>query len=206
MIIFGTRGVTYRYNKGQFYCPECGPDVDFKHKRVRRFFTLYFIPVLPLDLLGEYVECANCHSTFRKDVLEFDPGAASASFEAEFHVAIRKVMIKMMLADGQTDDAEVTSVGEIYTQLTDKPLSETAIRDEAVTLETDGQTVEDYVRSVRGQLNDQGKELVLRAALAIAAADGEIADEEAELLVRVGRAMDMTAAHVRGVLAGGGEA
>ncbi|MEO0606056.1 MAG: TerB family tellurite resistance protein [Myxococcota bacterium] len=206
MIIFGTRGVTYRHNKGRFYCPECGPDMDFKHKHVRRFFTLYFIPVLPLDLLGEYVECVNCHSTFRKDVLEFDPRAAGVAFEAEFHVAIRKVMIKMMLADGQIDDAEVTSVGEIYTQLTDKPLSEAAIRDEAVTLETDGQTVEDYVRSVRGQLNDQGKELVLRAALAIAAADDEIADEEAELLVRVGRAMDMTAAHVRGVLAAGGEA
>ena len=51
MIIFGTRGITYRMAAGRFACPSCGPGTGFTHRRVRRFFTLYFIPVIPLDQL-----------------------------------------------------------------------------------------------------------------------------------------------------------
>lgn len=200
MVIFGTRGVTYRHKAGAFYCPNCGPEQDFKHKRVRRFFTLYFIPVLPLDLLGEYVECARCRGTYHKDVLTFDPSAADAEFEAEFHGAIRRVMIKMMMADGVIDDEEITTITAIYAKLADKQLTETAIRDEAVELEGDDQSLKDYVASVRGNLNDNGKELVIRAALSVAAADGEIADEERLLLLEIGEAMEMSKAHVMGVL------
>ena len=55
-IIFGTRGVTSKKDRGQFQCPQCGSGCEYVHKSVRRFFTLYFIPVIPLDHLGEIAE------------------------------------------------------------------------------------------------------------------------------------------------------
>ena len=48
MIIFGTRGVKSTLSQGQFDCPQCGSNRAYKHKKVTRFFTLYFIPVIPL--------------------------------------------------------------------------------------------------------------------------------------------------------------
>ena len=49
LIIFGTRGVTYSVATGEFHCPSCAIKRGYDHKRVRRFFTLYFIPLIPLD-------------------------------------------------------------------------------------------------------------------------------------------------------------
>ena len=69
MIIFGTQGVTYSKGKGRFSCPSCCCTRPYDHKRVRRFFTLYFIPVIPLDQLEEYVECESCRDTFQLSVL-----------------------------------------------------------------------------------------------------------------------------------------
>ena len=58
-----------------------------------------------------------------------------------------------------------------------------------------------YVSSVRDRLNDRGKEAVIHAALQVASADGELSDEERILLLQIGEAMDMTQAHLMGVMA-----
>ena len=79
MIIMGTRGVTMTPQKGDFYCPTCCETQPYHHKRVRRFFTLYFIPVIPLDVLGEYVECQTCMDTYKTAVLEIDAQALAAN-------------------------------------------------------------------------------------------------------------------------------
>src|SRR5687768_587685 len=110
LIIFGTRGVTYGSEGGQFFCPDCEGKEQYLHRKVRRFFTLYFIPVIPLDLLGEYIECQRCTSTYREDVLAFDPQQQADAEEAEFQKAMRRVLVLMMLADGVVDDSEVEAI------------------------------------------------------------------------------------------------
>lgn len=185
------------HEKGNFDCPDCG-QAPYAHKRVRRFFTLYFIPVIPLDVLGEYVECSSCKGTYKPDVLSFDPAAANAEFEAEFHNAIRAVMVMMMLADGIIDDDEVTTISKVYEAMAGKPLEEAAIRRQAAELQ--GQSVIDVMRALAGTLNDNGKETVLRSAFMVAAADGNIANEEVALLGEIGTALDMSKAHLKGVL------
>jgi hypothetical protein len=69
LIIFGSRSVTGSMGTGSFDCPQCGTNAPYEHKRVRRFFTLYFIPLIPLRTLGEYVECGQCRGTYKPEVL-----------------------------------------------------------------------------------------------------------------------------------------
>ncbi|HEY4055992.1 MAG TPA: zinc-ribbon domain-containing protein [Kofleriaceae bacterium] len=71
LIIFGRRNMTKTANAGQFTCPRCGPASHYEHKQVKRWFTLYFIPVIPLGVVGEYVECRACAGTFKPEVLRF---------------------------------------------------------------------------------------------------------------------------------------
>lgn len=68
-ILFGFRGITYGKGKGTFQCPYCEEQTSYERKRVRRFFTLFFIPLIPLDLLLEYVECRRCYHNFRPEAL-----------------------------------------------------------------------------------------------------------------------------------------
>jgi tellurite resistance protein len=200
LIIFRTRGVTYGTGEGRFFCPQCGDEQHYARKRVRRFFTLDFIPVIPMDLLGEYVECRGCRDTFKPEVLDYDPGASAAEFEAEFQKAIMRVMVQMMMADGVIDDEEIASIREIYGNVSGKPVTAGAVRREIETVEKDRRDVAEYLAKIEPSLNDRGKELVLSAALMVAFADGTFQDEERELFSRIARALRISPAHLRGLI------
>lgn len=200
MIIFGTRGVTYSYNKGDFHCPSCGSQRPYNHKRVRRFFTLYFIPVLPLDLLGEYIECPNCRGTYRTEVLNFDPGAQGQKFEAEFHRAIKRVMVLMMLADGVVEDEEVEVIRKIYSQLTDSEMSEDDVHDEIKEVQRAKLDVKSALSKCVGFLNEDGKKMVVKAAFLVAAADGVFQDEEKALIATIGQSLGLSSAQLNSII------
>ena len=202
MIIFGTRGITTTPERGEFFCPACAGTQPFGLKRVRRFFTLYFIPLIPLDKIGEYVECGGCRNTWNPDVRDYDPNAGAAEIEAGWRTAIRKVMIHMLLADGVVDDAEVDTASEIHLQITGDALDPAALRNEIAAVQQTGEDFSGALRDLQGSLNDEGKEIVLKAALFVALADGEFQEEEQDLLARIGSDLGMSAAHIKGVVAG----
>lgn len=60
MIIFGSRGTTRFVASLFFVCSICGTPAAHQLYRVRRWFTLFFLPIFPLGH-GKYVEqCAMC--------------------------------------------------------------------------------------------------------------------------------------------------
>lgn len=197
LIIFGTRGVTYSFEDGDFSCPACQQRRSYHHRRVRRFFTLYFIPLVPLDLLGEYVECDVCASTFNPDVKHFDPAGEAQAFAAEYQYAIKRVMVLMMMADGVIDDAEVGVIADIYQAITGSPLTEAGVRSEISEAEAAGSSVAHYLGSMQGKLNHNGKSEVVRAAFMVAAADGVIHDDETALLTQIGDALGLSKNEMR---------
>ena len=198
-IIFGTRGVTYSAAKGTFHCPSCDDTREYNHKRVRRFFTLYFIPLIPLDKLGEYVECQTCKNTYELSVLDYNPQAAAAAFQADWERAVRRTMVQMMLADGNIEAKELAALKETYQNIATRGITQQELDDEIAAVRTDGKDVTTYLSEIAGSLNDHGKEMVVRAALAVAAADGKFQDEEIKLLNSIGEALQMTPAHLRGL-------
>lgn len=174
--------------------------MPYSHKRVRRFFTLYFIPLMPLDLHGEYIECQRCGGTYTLEVLNFDPAAGQAELEAEFHRAIKQVMVGMLLADGAVEDEEVETVRKIYGQLAGNEISDEALRTEISRAQTQTLSVTESLEQIAGNLNDNGKAMVVKAAFLVAAADGEFQEEEKVLMASIGQSLGMSAAHVNGVI------
>jgi zinc-ribbon family len=69
MIIFGMGSKHKKIGEGDFYCPHCRGRQYYFHKKAKRYFTLYFIPLIPLNDLGEFIECQTCKSTFSMEVL-----------------------------------------------------------------------------------------------------------------------------------------
>lgn len=72
MLIWGSKGKEKEISQGQFFCPKCGDLRPYKHKRVSKYFTLYFIPLFETKNLGEVVECQICSSGFDPKILEPD--------------------------------------------------------------------------------------------------------------------------------------
>ena len=204
MIIFGTRGMTSNAASGDFHCPECSPvfkaKMNYVHKKVRRFFTLYFIPLIPLDLHGEYIECQRCRGTYKLGILDYDPDKENAEFEAEYHRTIKLVMIQMMLADGVIDDEEIDAIRNIYSHLTGKEITVGEIRADSASLQASKQDICTMLKGMAGSLNDNGKAMVVRAAFMVATADGEFHDDEKILISSLGRAMSMSGNELKAII------
>ncbi len=70
LILLGSAGRARTVGRGQFYCPRCQTMRAYEHKRLTRYFTLYFIPIFPVERLGEFIECEVCHTAFDLAVLQ----------------------------------------------------------------------------------------------------------------------------------------
>lgn len=196
LVIFGTRGRSHTIGSGQFYCPREGGDRRYEHKEARRWFTLFFIPLIPLDRLGDYIECTTCNSTYYPTVLEAPTGA---SIQDVMTQAIRYVAVAMTLADGHVDPAERRVATEVVRQFASVEYGEADLAADLDSLDPAG--LVDNLEELGGILNQHGKEAVLEAAMRLAASDGSIDPTEIATIERIGQALSMTDAHIRGVVA-----
>ena len=79
LIIYGTRTSPCRAEEGSFVCPCCNMQRTFHLMNMKRWFTLYFLPVLPIGSAGEYVECKSCGGTYGVEVLSMGPNQTYAT-------------------------------------------------------------------------------------------------------------------------------
>jgi len=194
MIFYGTRGITLTGDSGNFICPHCVGEQPYRRRKVRRFFTLYFIPLIPLNLVGEYVECKSCKNTYNDKVLELKERTESEenAFEAEYQRAVRRSMAIMVLADGKVEETEVNAMANIFGIITGKEVSYDDMLAEIEATKKEGLEIESYLKSINGLVNIKGKELIVRALISVAYADGEFDDEEKRTLIDAVAAMDIS--------------
>lgn len=200
MIIWGSKGITRTTGDGTFNCPVCTSPQHFEQKRIRKFFTLYFIPLFPTSTLGEYVECRRCQGTFDPTIRNYDPAQESQQAEALFMTAVKLIMVHMSLADGSVDPQEIHQIQTIYQELTGTQISETDITEEIQAASASSTTLFELLDHLVGQLNDHAKETALRSAYLIAAADDHVDPAEMELITKIGYHLGMTPTHLNGVI------
>ncbi len=70
LIIWGTKVIGRTLDKGYFYCPACQTNQEYHAKEWHKLFTLFFIPILPIKLLGTYIECTSCVTTYYPAILK----------------------------------------------------------------------------------------------------------------------------------------
>jgi len=73
LIIWGSTSRDKVLGQGMFGCPNCRQTTPFTHKKVQRYFTLYFIPLFPIGTIAEFVECGQCGGNFQASVLQQIP-------------------------------------------------------------------------------------------------------------------------------------
>ncbi len=201
MIIFGTRGVRSTKATGTFNCPQCEADRGYRHRKVTQFFTLYFIPLIPLGNKGEYVECDHCKGTFITKVINNTASGDKEAFMAMYEQAIRHVMVKIMLADGVIDNNEKVMVLNIINKYGHNDMSSFQLDDYIKEVQADSSDISTYLKNVGPSLNEHGKELLIKCALDVAYSDGHFDDSERKMILEMGVIMEMSSAHIKGIMA-----
>ena len=200
MIIFGTRGVKSTISQGEFNCPQCETTKNYKLKKVTQFFTLYFIPLIPLGKKGEYVECQSCKGTFIPNVLKYQTDTGNDAFLSEYEKAMKHSLVLIMLADGHIDPNEKSTVLNIVNKFGHEDMTMSQLERLHNHRPKGARRYYDLLRGVTPRLNEHGKEMVIKCALAVAAADGNIDPSELELIKTMASTMEMSGSHLKGIL------
>lgn len=219
-IIFGTRGVRSTIKEGKFLCPQCQSFTPYKHKKVTQFFTLYFIPLIPLGSRGTYVECQQCRNTFVERVLELSQIVAQqpkveeqvaeeiiqntkhieppVEFLSEKQKAIKKLLILMILADGKIENSEIAAFHKIYKQTTGLTVND--IYKEIDEVKIENKSARQYLKEIEHLLNDEGKIEIIKSGMMIAAADGHIDPSELSMITSFGKALGMSQSQIKEIV------
>jgi hypothetical protein len=196
ILIWGWRVRFKTLMEGVFFCPTCGGDRSFARKQGRNWFTLFFIPLIPLAHVGdEFVECTTCKSGYRPSVLQLPTSAALA----DNLVAATREALAWLLRTAPHGPAAVATALEILSRAANRPWTEPELRADIAGLDVSG--LPNRLAALAGVLNEHGKESFLGGCTRVAAADGTITDQERQLLDNVAASLTMTPAHARGVIA-----
>lgn len=196
MIIFGLSVFFFgTLGEGTFHCPRCGGDRHYKHKAGRRWFTLFFIPVIPLDKVGEIVRCETCHSRYDPEVLTIP----TAEHMATAGPAGLRAAAALVLAAGDpaAPDARRRAVSAVRG-------AGAADYSEAA-LDTDiarsGDTADQALRGAAAVLAPHGRERLIAEATRVGLAAGPLTGAQRQVLDQVGERLGLTPAQTYGVVA-----
>ena len=195
MIIWGWKTVFRVIGSGVFSCPTCGADRNYERRKAQRFFTLFFIPLIPLKTIGEFVRCTYCKNDFRESVLA---RPTAAQFTDLLQNTVRGVMVNVLRRGGwDHPGARAIAVQEIVTA--------GAVGYGEPNLAQDMQVVPEdlsqMLASLAGQLPDADREALVTGAARVAAADGPVQPAERAVIDTVGAGLGMSQAHVAGIVA-----
>lgn len=194
IIIWGLRVVWSTIATGVFHCRKCGGDRNYRQRSGRRFFTLFFIPIIPLNKVGDHVRCETCKTRYVTEVLKAPTVAAMQTAVTE---GVRG-MVAVMLHAG--DPRSVAARRKAITVVTGA----------GVTGYEEGALAQDLARPAAdwrpsivafgGQLQPVAKEWHLAEMIRLGLLDGPLADNQRNALIGIASDLGMTPAQAYGVI------
>ncbi|POY36694.1 hypothetical protein C3K47_10025 [Solitalea longa] len=64
MIIYGTKVIGNTIQTGRFNCSNCRREENYQLVKYKKFFHIFFIPLIPINNLGDQLECYCCKTAY----------------------------------------------------------------------------------------------------------------------------------------------
>jgi len=194
LIIWGIRVFFHTIGQGVFHCKRCGSDRNYRQRSGRRFFTLFFIPIIPLNKVGEHVQCTTCKTRYHLEVLNLP---TAVQMQAALPSGMRAAATTMLRAGDpgsmparQRAIAAITSAGA-------QGYDDAALNaDLGVRADAAGPAL----AQVGAQFAIHGKETFLAEVVRIGMADGPLTGTERNAAHMIGEALGMTQAQTIGLI------
>ena len=195
LIIFGLRVFYRTIAQGIFHCRRCGGDREYRHRHGRRWITLFFIPVIPLNSVGEHVQCTTCRTRYVTDALS-QPTAAQ--MQAALPAGMRAAASAMLRSGDSASPVARQRAIEAVVSAGMPDYDDTALDAD---LTQPFEAIRPALNQVGAQLTIQAREWYLTELIRIALADGPLSEGERQAALAIGMDLGMTQAQVIGVVA-----
>ncbi len=195
LVIFGMRVFYRMIGQGTFHCRRCGGDRRYRLRAGRRWFTLFFVPVIPLNKVGEHVQCTTCRTRYVTDVLS---QPTTAQMQAALPVGMRAAAVAMLRSGDVGSVAARQRAISLIVAAGAHGYDETALEAD---LEMSANALRSALHQVGAQLTIQAREWYLADVIRIGMADGALTDGERSAAQAIGLDLGMTQAQILGVVA-----
>lgn len=193
IFIWGLRVRAKLLGSGTFACPSCGADRTYSHKQARRWFTAFFIPLIPLKVIGEFVQCDTCKANFKPSVLALP---TTETLQKDLLLAMREAIVTVL---GPTPTpSEMREALAALSAFAETEWHEDDLIDDIAHLDTSDLT--GRLAKLADAMNEHGKERIVAACARIASTGGTIDRSQRETVMRIASDIGMTPAHARGVI------
>jgi tellurite resistance protein len=195
--LIGVRFYFKTTGHGTVHCYRCGGDRPYRRCTGRRWFQVLLIPVIPLDRIGEHLQCRICRTRYRLEVLSIPTSAA-------MQVALPAgtlAAVTMMLQAGDPDSPAARSRAIDIVQAAGL----TGYDDAALTADlalAEGRRLAnaESLATLAIQLTMPAPEWFLADAIRVGLADGPLSDSERGAARMIAAHLGLTAAQAHGVI------
>ncbi|WP_158566912.1 zinc-ribbon domain-containing protein [Actinomadura craniellae] len=194
LLIFGLSVFFRTIDEGTFHCHRCGGDRAYRRRAGRRWFTLFFLPVIPLGRVGEVIECRTCRARFQASVLRLPTAHEMA---AALPAGMRAAVGLVLRAGDPTDPATRRRAVEAVRGYGEHNYDDSAVEAD---LRLREEFLDEEVTRAGGQLTVEAREWFLAQVVRVALADGGLSDAERQALHRVAGDLGLSPAHALGVI------
>jgi hypothetical protein len=194
LIVSGIRVFFHTTDQGVFHCQRCGGDRHYRRRAGRRFFTLLFIPIIPLNKVGEHVQCTTCKTRYHADVLSLP---TAAQMQAALPAGMRAGAATMLLAGDPGSSAARQRAIAAITSAGAQGYGDAALDAD---LAQPAEAAAAALAQVGAQLAAHAKEWFLAEVVRIGMADGPLTEPERDAAHRVGASLGMTQAQALGLI------
>jgi zinc-ribbon family len=194
LIIFGFRVFYHTLGQGVFHCRKCGGDRQYRHRAGRRYFTLFFIPVIPLNKTGEHVQCLTCKTRYVLDVLNLP---TAAQMQAALPVGMRAAAVVMLSAG---DPPSLAARRAALAVIQGAGAHGYADADLDTDRSRPGEAARAALNQVARQLTPDAREWFMAQVIQVGMADGPLTDREHRAAQLIAADLGMTRAQAIGVI------
>lgn len=180
---------------GTFYCPGCGSERVYRHRRSRNWFCV-FIPLIPRDITAEVYVCQGCHRIYDEHVLTSPP---TSDLATRLQRLTRAATVLAAL-DGDPYDEPTRRVAVTVIQGAGMH-HYTATDLDADLRSMDVSNVEDEAHQLTIDMEPSARERLVIDIGHVATATGALSASNRMMLDRLARALEITPGAVHRILA-----
>ncbi|MFF9640467.1 TerB family tellurite resistance protein [Kitasatospora aureofaciens] len=196
---------------GDFFCPGCGGDRNYRRQHGRRWLRLLGTPLLPLGPVIGSVQCTSCHGRYGVEALE---QPTSVRLGAMLRDAQYTIALALLAAGGTAHRAAREAACTVVREAGFEDCGEAQVLAALAALSGLGGELHDahgmagglavelhaVLEPLAPHLAQQGRERLLLQGAAIALADGRYLPQERDALAAVGSCLDLPKSQVPALL------
>lgn len=189
MIIFGTKGRITTAKSSDVLtgaCPECTKDLDLRD--LKKWFTLYFIPLFPYSHVDTFYYCKDCKSSYKQEararLLSGDKGRKQLKEESLklFETTLIACLSYMAKIDGEISAAEEKMINKLISKFKDNASELEEVYKKVKNGVYAKNDVFRYLREASAVLTADGILMLMASLARMILADGKIEKEEEKLM------------------------